>query len=203
MKDQLEIRDIRKDFGKRNVLSKASLTAESGEMVGIVGENGSGKSTFLRILSGVIRSDAGEMLWNDSDLLHSPKLLSKLVSYVPQGTPLIEELTVKDNLSLWYRRDALHASLGNGRLAELGIGAFLNIRADRLSGGMRKRLVIGCALARSPKVLLLDEPTVALDVSAKEIVLSFFRRFCDDGGIILIATHALLCFRRDPCLPSR
>ena len=186
---QLEVRDIQKRFGKKQVLRGASFLAEGGAAVGLVGVNGSGKSTLLRILAGVLRADGGACLLDGTDLLSAGRELSRRVGYVPQGTPLAGELSAYDNLRLWYGRAALERSLQEGVLAELGVGAFLRTRADRLSGGMKKRLVIGCAMARDPRILLLDEPTSALDPAAKAWVLGYVRRFCLGGGAAVIATH--------------
>ena len=186
---QLEVRDIQKRFGKKQVLRGASFLAEGGAAVGLVGVNGSGKSTLLRILAGVLRADGGACLLDGTDLLSAGRELSRRVGYVPQGTPLAGELSAYDNLRLWYGRAALERSLQEGVLAELGVGEFLRTRADRLSGGMKKRLVIGCAMARDPRILLLDEPTAVLDPAAKAWVLGYVRRFCGGGGAAVIATH--------------
>jgi ABC-2 type transport system ATP-binding protein len=159
--------------------------------VAIVGANGSGKSTLLRVLAGVLKPQGGQFLWEGSDLLRSRAALERTVAYVPQGTPLIDELTALDNLRLWYAPEALRASLEGGMLRELGIQEFLKTPANRLSGGMRKRLSIGCAIASDPRCLLLDEPTAALDLAARERLLEYFYSFRSRGGTILLATHDL------------
>ena len=187
----VELRDIRKSYGRKTVLRGVSFGAECGEAVGIVGANGSGKSTLLRVLAGILKPQAGEFLWEGSDLLRSRAVLERTVGYVPQGTPLIDELSALDNLRLWYEADALRTSLESGMLRELGIRDFLKVPASRLSGGMRKRLSIGCALARDPQILLLDEPTAALDLPARERLLDYFSAFRARGGLILLATHDL------------
>ena len=186
-----ELRGIRKRYGSKSVLRGVSFAAERGEAIGIVGANGSGKSTLLRVLAGVLKPEAGEFLWEGGDLLRSRAALARTVAYVPQGTPLIEELSALDNLRLWYAADALRASLDGGMLRELGIPEFLKVPASRLSGGMRKRLSIGCAIARDPQILLLDEPTAALDLAARERLLDYFGGFRARGGLILLATHDL------------
>ncbi len=186
-----ELRDIRKSYGRKSVLRGVNIALERGEAVGIVGANGSGKSTLLRVLAGVLKPQAGEFLWEGSDLLRSRAALERIVGYVPQGTPLIDELSARDNLRLWYDADALRASLEGGMLRELGIPEFLKVPVSRLSGGMRKRLSIGCAIARDPQILLLDEPTAALDLPARERLLEYFHAFRARGGLILLATHDL------------
>ncbi len=184
-----EIRNIRKSYGKKTVLCGAALSAERGESVALLGANGSGKSTLLRVLSGVLKPQEGEFLWDGIDLLLSRAALERTVAYVPQGTPLLDELSALDNLRLWYERDALRASLDGGMLRELGIHEFLKTPASHLSGGMRKRLSIGCAIAHDPQFLLLDEPTAALDLAARERLLDYFAAHCARGGTILLATH--------------
>ena len=103
----------------------------------------------------------------------------------------IDELSALDNLRLWYAPEALRASLEGGMLRELGVQEFLRTPASRLSGGMRKRLSIGCAISRDPQILLLDEPTAALDLAARERLLEYFFSFRARGGLILLATHDL------------
>jgi ABC-2 type transport system ATP-binding protein len=186
-----EIRDIRKSYGSHSVLRGVNIGAEYGEAVGIVGANGSGKSTLLRVLAGVLKPQGGQFLWEGSDLLRSPAARQQTVAFVPQGTPLIDELSALDNLRLWYDREALHASLEGGMLRELGVQEFLKTPAKSLSGGMRKRLSIGCAISRDPRILLLDEPTAALDLAARERLLEYFFSFRARGGLILLATHDL------------
>ncbi|MBS6193985.1 MAG: ABC transporter ATP-binding protein [Clostridiales bacterium] len=186
-----EIRGIRKNFRKKTVLKDISLSAEEGKCLGILGENGCGKSTLLSILSGVQKADGGEFLWNGTNLLTEKALRGRLVGYVPQGTPLMQELTAIDNLRLWYEcadRD-LKRDLKDGVPAMLGIPEFLHVPVGKMSGGMKKRLSISCAVAHQPKILLLDEPSAALDLICKERISNYFLDFKRQGGILLLATH--------------
>ena len=157
--------------------------------MGILGANGTGKSTLLRILAGALRADAGQFFWGGEDLLKNSALRRKTVAYVPQGTPLIEELSARDNLRLWYEPEAMERALSAGVLRALGVDEFLNTTAGRLSGGMRKRLSIGCAIANAPEILLLDEPTAALDLPGKDRILRYLDDFRGAGGLVLIASH--------------
>jgi ABC-2 type transport system ATP-binding protein len=187
----LQLLDIRKSYGSHSVLRGVNIDAERGEAVAIVGANGSGKSTLLRVAAGILKPQGGQFLWEGSDLLRSRAALERTVAYVPQGTPLIDELSALDNLRLWYAPAALRASLDGGMLRELGVQEFLKTPVSRLSGGMRKRLSIGCAISADPQALLLDEPTAALDLAARERLLEYFFSFRSRGGIILLATHDL------------
>ena len=144
--EALELRGIRKRYARKTVLRDIS---RQGTIVGMVGSNGCGKSTLLGILAGVIPADGGSFLWRGEDLLRAPEKRREAVGYVPQGTPLMEELSALDNLRLWYDRDTLEQDLEHGMLKTLGIPEFLRVRVSRMSGGMKKRLVIGCAIART------------------------------------------------------
>lgn len=182
------IENIRKKYGKRNILNGINLEAENGMCIGIIGSNGSGKSTLLGILAGTISSDGGSFCYDECNLLSSGKS-AELVGYVPQNTPLIDELNARDNLRLWYSGSELKKQLSDGVLHSLGIHEFINVPVRKMSGGMKKRLAIGCAVANNPKILLLDEPSAALDLVCKKIISEYLSSFKQNGGIILLATH--------------
>ncbi len=189
---QIEIKHLAKNFKSKQVLRDICLKAESGTCIGILGANGSGKSTFLSILAGIQSCDAGSFLCDGTDLLKNTKKRAELVGYVPQGTPLIEELSARDNLRLWYDKKAMEQELDDGVLELLGIGDFLNVTVSKMSGGMKKRLSIGCAMAKKPPILLLDEPTAALDLSCKQSIAAYLRHYKQSGGLLLLTTHDVL-----------
>lgn len=182
-----EIKDIKKSFGKKKVLEGVSLTAESGKCIGILGGNGSGKSTLFSILAGVLSPDGGSFTVDGHDMLRDPD--GSVLGYVPQTPPLLEELSARDNLLLWYTKGEMEKSLQDGVLKMLGIDAFLKTTVRKMSGGMKKRLAIGCAMARDPKVILLDEPSAALDLVAKAEIARYLSDFKKNGGTVLLATH--------------
>ena len=182
---KIEIKGLQKRYGKQQVLRDISFTAESGCCIGILGCNGSGKSTLLQILAGVLKPDAGSFTGDDKNLWKCPDA----VGYIPQGTPLLEELSAWDNLRLWYPKSQLEAELQGGVLQLLGIGEFLKKPVHTLSGGMKKRLSIGCAVAGRPPILLLDEPTAALDLPCKQQIRRYLETYKRAGGILLLTTH--------------
>ncbi len=165
--------------GKKVVLQDICFSAEPGQCVGILGANGCGKSTLLSILAGVTSPDAGQIHYDGR------------IGYVPQENPLIEELTAYDNLLLWYCDSPfdLKQELTDGILAMLGIPEFLSVRVKHMSGGMKKRLNIGCAMASAPTMILLDEPGAALDLPCKERIGVYLNTCKAQGKILLIATH--------------
>ncbi len=178
----LEINDIRKKYGKKTVLDGINLSADAGSCVGILGGNGCGKSTLLSIIAGLSRADSGSI----TAVKGSGRAV---IGYMPQGTPLMEELSAWDNLRLWYSRDALKRELESGVLKMLGIDTFLKVPVRKMSMGMKKRLSIGCAVYGDPDILLLDEPTAALDIVCKESIYAYIDDFRKKGGIVLFVTH--------------
>ena len=187
----LEAEHIQKHYGKKMILKDISLHAHPGECIGILGANGCGKSTLLSILAGVNRANHGSIRIDGQDTKSNPHIRTRYMGYVPQENPLIPELSAKDNLSLWYCDSALDMKeeLDHGTLADLGIPKFLNVPVSRMSGGMKKRLSIGCAIANNPAILIMDEPSAALDLVCKESIRSYMKRHIQNNGILLLTTH--------------
>ncbi len=188
----MEISGIAKTYRRRTVLREVSFAATSGECIGILGSNGCGKSTLLSILAGVQPADKGSFLLGGNDLFRYTKLLREQVGYVPQGTPLMEELTARDNLRLWYTPEELARELNGGVLSMLGIDEFLKTPVSKMSGGMKKRLSIGCAVAKDPSVLLLDEPMAALDLACKQHIFTYLEERKRRGNILVLVTHDIM-----------
>ncbi len=188
---EIQIRNIQKRYGKKEVLKGVSFSACAGECVGLVGGNGCGKSTLFSILAGVNRSCGGSFFCGGKDLLRVPGLLSRTVAYVPQKDPLMPELTARDHLLLWYEKADLERELEEGLLSLLEIGKFLKTPVSKMSGGMKKRLSIGCAAGKRSPVLILDEPDSGLDLPCKECIRVYLEKYLAAGGIVLISTHDL------------
>lgn len=184
-----EVLNITKRYRKKVVLNQVSLPVPAGTCTGILGSNGCGKSTLLSVLAGTLKGEAGSFLYQGQDLLSAKKLHRQVVGYVPQEPPLLEELSALDNLRLWYDKKDMEAALYDGVLAMLGIDAFLKVPVAKMSGGMKKRLAIGCAVANHPSILLLDEPSAALDLPCRERILNYLKEFKNGGGAIVLATH--------------
>ncbi len=186
---KISVENISKKYRNKEVLSSVSFEAESGMQVGIVGKNGIGKSTLLSILAGVNKADGGKFLYEGRDLLADKDLRNKVCAYIPQEMPLISELSARDNLRMWYSDKALKKELSEGFLKTLGIDRFLKVNVRKMSGGMKKRLSIGCAIYADPRVLILDEPTASLDLECKGIINDYLDAFKKRGGIVVLATH--------------
>lgn len=187
----IEVKSISKKYGKKTVLRDISFSAESGECIGIIGSNGCGKSTLLKILQGSHKPNSGSISYEGNDPLMNSKFFSEYIGYVPQDNPLFGNLSVLDNLKLWYcdcERD-LEADIKGGLIKEFKIDTYLKEKVSNLSGGMKKRLSIVCALAKNPKILIMDEPGASLDIIAKNDIVNYIKKYISNGGTVLISSH--------------
>lgn len=177
---------------EKQVLKNINFTAERGQCIGLIGANGVGKSTLLSILAGIRKPDGGQLLLDGKDLLlnENKKQLREISGYVPQENPLMEELTIYDNLKLWYTdQKRLQKELQEGILTEFGFDEYLKVPVNKLSGGLKKRVSIACALADNPEVLIMDEPTAALDMVCKQDIMDYIEKCKRNNKIIIFSTH--------------
>lgn len=181
---------ITKKYEKNIVLNDISFHAKKGECIGIIGANGCGKSTLLSILAGTLKADCGTISFSNGEHATSTNI-SKMIGYVPQENPLFNKLTALDNLRFWYGNDTaiLKTDLDNGLPAIFGITGYLNKRVEHMSGGMKKRLSIACSLAKHQPILILDEPSAALDIPCKEDIYSYIKEYISNGNTVILTSH--------------
>lgn len=189
----LEIKNIEKRYRRRIILDKVSFVAKPGQCIGILGGNGCGKTTLLSIIAGIQKPDRGSISIDGCQAAGKYRLLEEKIAYVPQENPLIPELTALDNYRLWFRgkRKDMERDLECGVGRALGIDKFLKTRAGRLSGGEKKRLSIAAALSGRADILIMDEPGAALDLEAKEQILTYVRTYVKAGGTVLLTSHEM------------
>ena len=191
----IELINISKRYRDKWVIKDVHIKVEEGRCVGILGVNGSGKTTLLSILAGVLKADSGSLVYEGIDLLKTPKLRRELIAYVPQNSPLVEELSAYDNLRLWYNKENLKAELKEGIISLLGIDEFIKKPVHKLSMGMKKRLSIACAVSKKPEILLLDEPSAYLDIIAKEKIYNYVEAHKKGGGSAILVSHDVADFK--------
>lgn len=182
----LEVSGIRKRYGRKIILDGVSFHVECGERVAVIGRNGCGKTTLMQILAGVMKPDAGSLRYFGKDPQGRKEYFHKYCGYVPQELPLLEELNVRDNLRLWGVDRSEDSA---GLIREFQLEELMKTTVSRLSGGMKRRLSSACALSGWPPILLMDEPTTALDLYYKDIIGSWMERFCAMNGMIIMTTH--------------
>lgn len=168
----IEVNGISKRYGRVQALHDVSLTVGKGEMFGIIGPDGAGKTTLYRILSTLLLPDSGNALVDGYDTIRQMEEIRKRVGYMPGRFSLYQDLTVEENLKFFTTLFGTTVEEGYDSIRAIysQIERFRNRRAGALSGGMKQKLALSCALVHSPSVLFLDEPTTGVDpVSRKEL----------------------------------
>ncbi len=191
---------VRKSFqaGGRQVtaLDSVSLRVRSGAVTGLIGPDGAGKTTFMRMVAGLLVPDAGRITVFDLDSTRDALRVQAALGYMPQRFGLYEDLTVQENMDLYADLQGVPRQARAERYAELmgmtGLAPFTKRLAGRLSGGMKQKLGLACTLVRAPRLLLLDEPTVGVDpVSRRELWTIVDRLVKREGMSVLLSTAYL------------
>ncbi len=204
MEPVIELRSLSKNYGDFRALQEVSLTIEKGMIFGLLGPNGAGKSTLIKILSCQSRPSSGSAYILGLDVVSDKKDVLSTIGVVPQENSFYDELTVQENLMYFgslYGISSIEIKKRSHKILDLlKLDDKKNKRAITLSGGMKTRLNIACALVHRPEVLILDEPSVGLDPISKKALWDTIREVNNEDTSILITTHNmeeadLLCDR--------
>jgi ABC-2 type transport system ATP-binding protein len=195
----IEFHDLVKRFaaGKRTVtaLDRLSGRIEAGRITGLVGPDGAGKTTLMRLVAGLLRPDGGAVTVLGHDTVRGAAEIQALVGYMPQRFGLYEDLSVRENLDLYADLHGLSRSARHTRFEELmhftGLGPFTKRLAGKLSGGMKQKLGLACTLVHPPALLLLDEPSVGVDPVSRRELWQIVRSLVTEGVSILWSTAYL------------
>lgn len=176
----------------RPAIDTIDLTVESGQLYGLVGPDGAGKTTLLRILSTVIKPTSGSAHLAGFDVIKQSDDVRGLLGYMPQAFSLYPDLTVKENLKFFADINGVPAREQKQRIDELldfaRLTEFTTRRSENLSGGMRKKLALACALIHQPKILLLDEPTTGVDPVSRRELWHLLAKVIQQGVTVLVST---------------
>lgn len=187
----VDVHHLSKSFNKKPAVIDVSLKVKRGEIFGFLGPNGSGKTTTIRMLCGLMKPDAGSGECLGYDIIKDASMIKRLVGYVPQTFSLYKDLTVRENLEfiarVYQERD--YARRVKEMMAELKLDQYENILAGRLSGGWKQRLSLAAALIHDPKLLLLDEPTAGVDPKARREFWNYISYLTTQGITALVSTH--------------
>ncbi len=190
----IEAENLRKIFGQLVAVDGVSFTVSEGEIFGFLGPNGAGKTTTINILTTIIRPTSGRGAISGYDILAEPDRVREVIGYVPQDLTVDDDLSGYENLMLQAALYHLPRSEARVRIKEILRFMELDKYADKkvaiFSGGMKKRLEIGCALIHQPLVLFLDEPTLGLDVQTRAKIWDYIRLLAREQGVtIFLTTH--------------
>lgn len=184
---------LTKKFGDFTAVDAVSFEVQRGEVVGYLGPNGSGKTTTMRMLLGLLRPTAGSAQVLGYDIVRDAERIRPLVGYMSQKFALYDDLTVRENLAFYGGVYGLTEAQLRPRLAELlaliGLKGRENVRAGALSGGWRQRLAMGIALVHQPQLLFLDEPTSGVDPEARREFWDIIYALAERGATVFVSTH--------------
>ena len=191
----IEVKNLVKAFGEKKVIDDVSFKVNDGEILAIVGFSGSGKSTILKLISGLVEKDSGEIITSDGD-----------IALVFQYSALFDSLTVYDNIAfaLHERKDLRKKytekeirEIVNEKLGLVGLKGIENLFPSELSGGMQKRVSFARAIVTEPKVILYDEPTAGLDPIASPLIEDYILRLRNEtGATSIVVTHQMSTIQR-------
>jgi ABC-2 type transport system ATP-binding protein len=187
----IDVRGMTKRFGDRVAVDRVDLQVRRGEVCGFLGPNGSGKTTFIRMLCGLLRADAGSGTVLGLDVVRDSELIKRQVGYMTQKFSFYEDLSVEENLDFVARMYAVPRRRAAVResLERLGLADRRRQLAGTLSGGWKQRLALAACLIHEPKLLLLDEPTAGVDPKARRDFWEEIHQLAGRGLTFLITTH--------------
>ncbi|MEZ5883285.1 MAG: ABC transporter ATP-binding protein [Paracoccaceae bacterium] len=187
----ISVTDLSKRFGDRTVVNGISLSVRKGEIMGFLGPNGSGKTTTIRMMCGLLEPSGGEGQVLGLDIRKDRRAIKRRVGYMTQRFSFYEDLTIRENLSfvagLYGMRPARR--IVQDTLEDLGLGSRRNQLAGSLSGGWKQRLALAACIMHKPDLLMLDEPTAGVDPKARRDFWDEIHRLADGGLTVLVSTH--------------
>ena len=191
MTPAIDVRGLVKRFGDRTVVDQVSMTVQTGEIAGFLGPNGSGKTTTIRLMCGLLTPDAGEGQVLGHDIRRDGAAIKREVGYMTQRFSFYEDLTIEENLTFvagLYGLDSARQAVAD-TLADLGLTSRKRQLAGSLSGGWKQRLALAACIMHRPRLLLLDEPTAGVDPKARREFWDEIHQLAAGGLTVLVSTH--------------
>jgi ABC-2 type transport system ATP-binding protein len=187
----IDVQGMTKRFGERTVVDDIALRVRTGEIYGFLGPNGSGKTTFIRMLCGLLRADAGSGTCLGHDVITESEIIKRHVGYMTQRFSFWEDLSIAENLDFVARMYGVkdRKNVVQQSIERLGLGGRQKQLAGQLSGGWKQRLALAACLIHEPKLLLLDEPTAGVDPKARRDFWEQIHQLAGEGLTFLITTH--------------
>ena len=191
----IKVKDLSKSYSDIRALKDLSMEINAGILFGILGPNGAGKSTLIKILATLVEPDSGEVFINNINLIKNPRKIRELIGYVAQDISLDKILTGRELLD--FQSDLYHINEKEKYerikllINQLDMNDWIDRKCGTYSGGMKRRIDLAAGLLHLPKVLILDEPTVGLDIESRNIIWQLLKDLKNDGMTIILSSHYL------------
>jgi ABC-2 type transport system ATP-binding protein len=190
----LSLNNVTVYYNKLKALDNLSFTVEEKEIFGLLGPNGSGKTTTLKVVVGLIKPNSGNASIRNMDIWKNKDRMKKDVGYCPQFDSFNEKLTVKENIKYFAKLYGVEGNLNDiieNVCSYLGLTKKIDEWAENLSGGLKRRLNIACGIIHEPKLLILDEPTIGLDPISRNSIWKLIKAMKSEGATIILATNIM------------
>ncbi|HHX67889.1 MAG: ABC transporter ATP-binding protein [Miniphocaeibacter sp.] len=189
----LKVEKINKSYDNKKVLNNVTMEVEEGDLFGLIGPNGAGKSTLIQIVCGLLGQDSGSIELFGMNYKNNSIGIKKRIGLVPQELAIFENLTAKDNLEYFGRMYGLKGKVLKERITEvlelIGLDPKDKKQVQKYSGGMKRRLNLGCSVLHKPDLLILDEPTVGVDAQSRNNIFDYLRKINKEGTTIIYTSH--------------
>ncbi len=201
----IKVKGVTKHYGSCMALKGISFEVERGELFGIIGPDGAGKTTLFRIMATLLLADEGTVSLYGMDVVHEARSIRRTIGYMPGRFSLYQDLSVEENLSFFASLFGVEVERNKSLIADIyrQIELFRHRRAGKLSGGMKQKLALCCALIHKPSILFLDEPTTGVDPVSRKEFWQILMKLREEGITIVVATpymdEAVLCDRIAMC----
>jgi ABC-2 type transport system ATP-binding protein len=196
----IQVKGITKSFGSNIVLQNCDLNIDESEILLLLGKSGCGKSTFLKVLLGLYKPERGEIIYKGKHLRNNIDSIRKKIGYVSQENSFYEKLSVIENMYFYSKLYGIPDNVARSKVIDLlnlvRLFPYANTLAEKISGGMKRRLEFAISLINNPEILILDEPFAGLDPAIRAELLNLIKTIKNSGVTIIISTHQINVFSK-------
>lgn len=191
--EQLKVENLSKSYGSKEVVREISYTVNAGEMIGLLGANGAGKSTSIRVITGIEKPERGHVYYEGTEITEQMERYQKSIGVVPQEIALYMDMSAYNNVKFFCSLYGFKGSELKRRVEEaltfVGLWEHRKEAPGKYSGGMKRRLNIACSIAHSPKLLIMDEPTVGIDPQSRNHIMETIKELNRRGTTVIYVSH--------------
>lgn len=189
----LKVKNLEKSYEEKKVVNKISFEVNKGEVIGLLGANGAGKSTTIKMITGILKRNSGDIIYDGSSISDNYRVYQREIGVVPQDIAFYAEMSAYDNVKFFcslygFKRKELDERVEKA-LKFVGLWDRRKEAAKNYSGGMKRRLNIACSIAHSPKLLIMDEPTVGIDPQSRNNIMEVIKKLNSNGTTVIYVSH--------------